>query len=130
MLWVSRTMAVPPDVVWGLLVDTRVWPLWGPSVAEARLSEPGSTTLVHGSRGRVRAPVGPWVPFEVTELVPGVRWSWRVAGIPVTTHEVQPVGAGCRVRFGVPLWAPAYLAVCALALRRIERLALAGSADD
>jgi uncharacterized protein YndB with AHSA1/START domain len=124
MLWVSRTMPVPSEVVWDLLVDTTAWPSWGPTVAEARLSEPG-TSIVHGSRGRVRPVVGPWVPFEVTELVPGVRWSWRVAGIPVTTHEVEAVGAGCRVRFGVPVWAPAYLAVCALALRRIERLALA-----
>jgi hypothetical protein len=37
---------------------------------------------------------------------------------------VVPDGDGCRVTFGVPIWAPAYLAVCALALKRIEDLAV------
>jgi hypothetical protein len=74
----------------------------------------------------VHPPVGPALPFEVTELVPGRRWSWRVARVPATTHAVEPVGAGTRVTFGVPLWAPAYLAVCALALRRLDRLATDG----
>jgi len=39
---------------------------------------------------------------------------------------VQPVDAGTKVTFRVPPWAPASLAVCALALRRLERLAVGG----
>ena len=86
----------------------------------------GGTVIHEGSTGKVQPSVGPALPFTVTELVPGRSWSWRVAGIPGTTHAVEPVGAGTRVTFGVPLWAPAYLAVCALALRRLERLAIGG----
>ena len=44
-------------------------------------------------------------------------------GIPATGHRVIPQDGGCLVTFTVPWWAPAYLPVCALALRRIERLA-------
>ena len=74
--------------------------------------------------------LGPALPFTVTEFVPGRRWSWRVAGIPATSHEVVAEGGGSRVTFGVPLWAPAYLAVCAIALRRLERLAMSADAAD
>jgi hypothetical protein len=74
----------------------------------------------------VQPPLGPALPFTITGFVPGRCWSWRVAGIPATTHEVEPVEAGTRVTFGVPLWATAYLAVCAVALRRLERLAAPG----
>jgi len=42
-----------------------------------------------------------------------------VANIAATRHEVQPLPHGCRVVFGVPWWAPAYLPVCAVALHRI-----------
>jgi uncharacterized protein YndB with AHSA1/START domain len=125
MLSVSRTIAAPPDVVWGLLVDIDEWPRWGPTVGLAWLGD-GGTVIHEGSTGKVQPSVGPALPFTVTELVPGRSWSWRVAGIPGTTHAVEPVGAGTRVTFGVPLWAPAYLAVCALALRRLERLAIGG----
>ena len=41
-------------------------------------------------------------------------------------RAIRAVGADTRVTFGVPWWAPAYLAVCELALRRLERLTLPG----
>jgi uncharacterized protein YndB with AHSA1/START domain len=122
MLSVSRTIAAPPDAVWALLVDIDEWPRWGPTVGLAWLWE-GGTVIHEGSTGKVQPSLGPALPFTITEFVPGRRWSWRVAGVPATSHEVAAVGAGTRVTFGVPLWAPAYLAVCALALRRLERLA-------
>lgn len=123
MLTVSRVIAAPPDVVWGLLVDLDAWPRWGPTVGLAWLGD-GATQIHERSTGKVQPPLGPALPFTITEFVPGRRWSWRVAGIPATTHAVEPVGAGTRVTFGVPLWAPAYLAVCAIALRRLDRLAV------
>jgi hypothetical protein len=63
------------------------------------------------------------LPYTVTAFEPGRYWSWSVAGIPATGHRVVPQAGGCLVTFTVPWWAPAYLPVCALALRRIERLA-------
>ncbi|MFN3216539.1 MAG: hypothetical protein ACE367_08600 [Acidimicrobiales bacterium] len=49
--------------------------------------------------------------------------SWKVAGVPATSHAVEALGDDrCRAGFGVPVAAAPYLAVCALALRRIERI--------
>lgn len=134
---VSRRIAASAEDVWALLTDTRQWPAWGPSItgvepAPAGLpagpeSGPadsrGSGGLAAGSSGRVRTVLGVALPYTVTAFEPGRYWSWSVAGIPATGHRVVPQGGGCVVTFTVPWWAPAYLPVCALALRRIERLA-------
>ena len=117
----SRTLATPPADVWRLLVEVDAWPLWGPTVSRARLDD-GLDRIRAGSTGTVTTPVGLSVPFVVTEYVEGELWSWRVAGIPATTHRVDETGEGSRVSFAVPVWAPAYLAVCAVALRRLDRL--------
>ena len=119
-LAVDRFVAALPEVVWGILTDVEQWPRWGPSVTGAEI-DGGVLTL--GVTGRVWPPIGPALPFEITEFVPGVSWSWRVAGVPATRHGVDPDGAGCRVWMSSPFWAPAYLLVLAVALRRIERLA-------
>jgi hypothetical protein len=122
---VSRTLAAPPDEVWRLLVEVENWPRWGPTVSQVRLDHSGGR-IHEGSTGMVVPPIGVPLPFRVTDFVEGHRWSWRVAGVPATSHRVEAVGAGARVTFGVPWWAPAYLAVCELALRRLERLPLPG----
>ena len=125
-MWsVSRVVAAPPDRVWDLLTDLEAWPVWGPTVTGGSIDGPASA-LALGVRGHVRTLAGISLPFVVTayDVSGGVRrWSWSVAGVPATTHEVVELDRGCRVRFGVPVWAPGYLAVCAVALRRIERLA-------
>jgi hypothetical protein len=54
-------------------------------------------------------------------------WAWTVAGVPATTHTVEPAPGGCRVAFGVPTPAAPYALVCRAALRRIERLAQAAT---
>jgi uncharacterized protein YndB with AHSA1/START domain len=123
MLTTSRTMAAAPDAVWRVLTDLDAWPQWGPSVMGAELTGPGPLRL--GSRGVVSVPFGVRLPFEVTEFDDGHAWAWRVAGVPATRHVVRGHPDGCVASFGVPLWAPAYLAVCAVALRRIESLAAA-----
>lgn len=122
-LGVHRDVAAPPDRVWALLVDLDAWPRWGPSVSRAELDD---DELHLGSRGRVWTPVGVPLPFEITSFDPGRSWAWRVAGIPATTHSVEPVGTGARVGMTAPLWAPVYLPVLALALRRIEGMAVDG----
>ena len=118
---VELVVEASTSAVWEVLTDLEKWPRWGPTVTGARPATPGP--LVLGSRGSVRTPVGLWVPFEITEFVDGRLWAWRVAHVPATRHEVIPASSGCTVRFGVPLWAPAYLAVMAVALPRVARLA-------
>ncbi|MEV5052259.1 SRPBCC family protein [Arthrobacter sp. LAR12-1-1.1] len=128
---VSRRIAASTEDVWALLTDTSRWPDWGPSItgvepAAARpgpAARPGSGGLAFCSRGKVRTVLGAALPYTVTAFEAGRYWSWSVAGIPATGHRVIPQDGGCLVTFTVPWWAPAYLPVCALALRRIERLA-------
>lgn len=121
MLAVERVAAVPPDAAWDVLTDLDAWPVWGPTVQGAELTDAGPLRL--GSHGLVWTPIGLPLPFEVTEFDAGRSWAWKVAGVSATRHTVQPWDGGCRIAFGVPIWAPAYLTVCALALKRIEALA-------
>lgn len=128
---VSRRIAAPAEDAWDLLTDTGRWPAWGPSVTgvepaaaaspAAPVPAPGGIGL--GSRGRIRTVLGVVLPYTVTAFEPGRYWSWSVAGVPATGHRVVPQPGGCLVTLTVPWWAPGYLPVCALALRRIERLA-------
>lgn len=118
---VELFMATPPAYAWNVLVDLDAWSDWGPTVSGAELDEPGPLSM--GSTGKVITAVGVALPFRITEFQDGRMWGWTVAGVPATRHEVVPHGHGCTVSFGVPLWAPAYLPVMALALPRIERLA-------
>ncbi|MFM9033346.1 MAG: SRPBCC family protein [Mycobacterium sp.] len=119
---VDRRIAAPAERVWQILVELDQWPLWGPSVRRAELSD-GGTVLSAGARGTVWTAVGVALPFVVTEFAPGRRWGWTVAGVRATGHEVTAVPGGCLVRFETPFWALGYLPVCAAALTRIDRLA-------
>ncbi|MGP4031903.1 SRPBCC family protein [Pseudarthrobacter sp. 1C304] len=133
MFSVSRRVPAAPDDVWALLTDPAKWPAWGPSITGVEPAEDGAAggpggqgsecrRLGPGSHGKVRTVLGAVLPYTVTAFEPGRFWSWSVAGIPATGHKVVPLDGGCLVTFTVPWWAPAYLPVCALALRRIERL--------
>ena len=117
MIEVGETMPADPQLAWDILTDLEAWPRWGPSVRRAELIDGDELAL--GVRGRVWTPIGLALPFAVTEFVPGRCWRWEVANVAATRHEVQSLRRGCRVVFGVPWWAPAYVPVCALALRRI-----------
>jgi len=118
---VDRFIAAPPSAAWDVLVDTAAWPLWGPSVRRAALRG-GAVELGLGTTGDVWTAVGLRMPFVITEFDPGRRWTWTVAGVPATGHQVSDAPGGCRVRFEVPWWATAYLPVCAVALGRIDTL--------
>ena len=124
-LEVGRDLAAPAAVAWDLLVDTTRWPDWGPTVAGAQVTAGGHGPRIElGATGTVRTPVGLSLPFRITQLDDGRRWAWAVGGVDATAHRVEALGAArCRVTFEVPRWAPPYLAVCAVALRRLERLA-------
>jgi len=105
-----------------VLTDLDAWPKWGLTVSRA---EADGAVLTLGTTGKVWTPVGVALPFTITEFVPGRSWGWQVAGIPATRHGTDPDGDGCRVWMSAPIWAPAYLPVLALALRRIDEIACA-----
>lgn len=117
----SQTIDAPASVVWRLLTDISCWPQWGPSIRSVTCDQ---STLTASSRGAVHTIIGLTLPFEVTAFDDGVAWSWSVAGVPATDHSVHSLGDDrCILTFGVPLIALPYLAVCRVALRRIDGLA-------
>lgn len=126
MLSVHRTISASPEAAWQLLVDLDAWPKWGPSISGAEL-DPLYSELALGATGVVQTSLLVRVPFLITEFQPGRFWAWKVAGIPATSHRVDPTEGGARVTFSAPWWASAYLTVCALALHRIEKLLLAAN---
>ena len=119
--WVTAEIDAPAPTVWGLLVDLDAWPRWGPSVRRASVE---GGVLAAGARGTVTTSLGVSLAFEITAFEPGIGWAWKVGGIEATDHRVEPLGADrCRVGFGIAWPAAPYLAVCRIALGRIERLA-------
>lgn len=114
-------VAAPAHEVWPLIARFDRWASWGPSITAV---EADAVEVAPGVTGRLRTVMGPWLPFEITEVEAGRSWDWRVAGVPATDHRVDPVGDGrSRVTFTAPWPAAPYLAVVAIALRRIRRLA-------
>ncbi len=71
--------------LWRFLTDTTLWPMWGPTVLAVRCSE---RFIRKGSIGKVRTPIGVWVPFVITEYDDLHFWAWKVAGIRATGHRV------------------------------------------
>lgn len=123
-LWTRREIDAPAEVLWQLLIDPREWPRWGPSLRSARLD---GATFETGATGTIRTVMGVDVSFEITDHIDGRQWAWKVAGIPATDHRVEPLGPDrCRIGFGVPWAAAPYLAVCDVALRRLDAMATNG----
>lgn len=109
--------------MWELLVTPDRWPEWGPSV---RAVDCADEQIQAGTTGKVRAPGGLWIPFEITHCRAPTdkqagRWTWRVAKIPATGHRIEPEHEGCRVVFEIPPVAAAYALVCSRALTQIEK---------
>lgn len=120
-MWtVDRTLDAPADTVWQILTDLDAWPQWGLTVARAEMD---GSAFELGATGRVWTPVGVPLPFVISEMDQGRTWAWNVAGVPATRHGVEPRDNGSRVWMSAPVWAPAYLPVLSLALRRIDEMA-------
>lgn len=110
----------PVSAAWELLIDTRRWPEWGPSVARVDCAD---RYITLGSVGRVQTTFGPWLSFMITRFTAGQYWHWQVAGIPATGHRVLLLGPNlCKVVFEVPVLAAPYLIVCRMAAQRIKNI--------
>jgi uncharacterized protein YndB with AHSA1/START domain len=117
----STIIDAPSNLVWEVLIDTHCWSRWGPSVNAVRCRD---RFIQSGSKGYVQTAVGIWIPFEITDFVPGKRWSWRVMNIRATGHRVEYLAIKqCRLIFEVPWLAAPYLLICKIAARRIKLIA-------
>ena len=118
---VSVHLGVSREKAWEIVTDTYLWPRWGPSLIAVECAD----RFIQGSSyGRVKTIFGLWLPFTITEFKQFSFWSWRIGRITATGHRIRAEGDGrCELIFSMPWWASPYLVVCALALRRIERIA-------
>jgi uncharacterized membrane protein len=89
----SVEIGAPAADVWRVFSDVERWPEWTASVRSVEIAE--GAGVEPGARARIRQPRLPVLTWEVTEVDPGVSWTW-VASSPgvVTTarHTVTPVG--------------------------------------
>ena len=118
---VATEINAPCAQVWEILIDTRLWPEWGPSV---RAVDCPGRWIEGGLSGRIKTAFGLWVPFEITDFEAPVYWHWKVAGIAATGHRLREVAPDrCELVFEIPYGAFPYAAVCRRAAGRIARLA-------
>lgn len=78
-------------IVWDVFADVERWPDWTPSVTSiVVLDGPG---IEVGKRFEIKQPRLPKVVWEVTDVEPGVSWTWRTRAPGNTTfasHHLTP----------------------------------------
>ena len=98
---VTTVIAAPAARVWSILSDVEGWPSWTQSVTSVELDGP----LAPGAKAKIRQPKLPLTTWTVTEVVPGVSFTWEAKppGSHATGwHEVTPTGDGtCQVRLAL-----------------------------
>jgi hypothetical protein len=118
---VAKMVDAPTDTVWKILIDTSLWPEWGPSISQVDFPE---RWIQKGVKGRVKTAIGIWVPFEITAFEAPVYWCWKVGGIPATGHRLKPQDPShCKLIFEIPYGFFPYALICRRAAENIARLA-------
>jgi hypothetical protein len=111
----------PSKIVWRILTDTACWKVWGPSVSSIRCKD---RFIQSGTTGHVKVLGIIWLPFIITDFVPGKNWSWRVMNIHATGHRLESISnKQCRLTFEVPIIAFPYILICKIAIQRIKQIA-------
>ena len=94
----SVTIGAAAPLVWDVFSDVERWPEWTASVTRLEaLDGPG---LAVGKRFAIKQPRMPRLVWEVTELCPGVSWTWQQrspGGTASASHEVVPQPDGRTV---------------------------------
>lgn len=82
----------PASLVWEVFSDVERWPEWTASVTElVALDGPG---LAVGKRFQIKQPRLPKLLWEVTDVSPGVSWSWvqrSPGGATSALHALTPL---------------------------------------
>ena len=94
MITESRVeIEAPASIVWDVFVDVELWPSWTASVTRiVALDGPG---IEDGKRFKIKQPRLASLVWKVTEVEPGVSWTWRqrsLGGTTTASHEVVPNG--------------------------------------
>jgi uncharacterized membrane protein len=118
----SVEIDAPATTVWERFVDVERWPTWTASVTRiVPLDGPG---IVVGNRFEIKQPRLPNVVWEVTEVDPGISWTWRQRSPGATTsasHElVAQAGDRTLVKQRIDQRGPIGVAV-GLLMRRLTK---------
>lgn len=118
---ICREIDARPETVWDILTDTRIWPIWGPSLLAVDCNH---RYIRLGSRGRVKTVFLLWLSFVVTEFRYCDFWSWQVGRQQATGHRlIKNRDGSCKLCFDMGWWAFAYIPICWRALYNIEKIA-------
>jgi hypothetical protein len=113
----------PTTVVWDVFSDVELWPEWTASVT-ALIALDGPDLAV-GKKYEIKQPRMPKLVWEVTELSPGVGWTWvqrSPGGLTVASHEVAAVAPDrTRVRQQIDQRGPVGALVGVLMRRMTKR---------
>jgi uncharacterized membrane protein len=121
--WSSVKIDAPAPTFWDVLVDVEQWPDWTASMQRiVALDEPG---IELGRRFQIEQPRLPNLVWVVTEVDPGVSWTWRQRSLGAATlawHEVVPLEADRTLaRQRIEQRGPLGVAVGVLARRLTKR---------
>ncbi len=91
----SVEIEAPAALVWDVFTDVERWPEWTASVTRlVALDGPG---LAVGKRFEIKQPKLPTLVWEVTDLNPGVSWTWAQrssGGSTLAHHTLTPTADG------------------------------------
>jgi uncharacterized membrane protein len=90
----SVEIDAPAATVWDVFADVERWPEWTASIK--RVVPLGGAAIEVGNRFQISQPRLPRVVWEVTDVVPGVSWTWRQRSFGATTmavHEIVDQGS-------------------------------------
>jgi Polyketide cyclase / dehydrase and lipid transport len=123
VITVERHVHADPARVWGFVGRVADWAELLPTIDEVA-PEPGADPPAVGSRYAIRQPGLARLVYEVTEWVPGHRFTWvAVAGgvRTVATHAVSPAPEGSRLLLTVDWTGPLGWLVGLVFTRRTRR---------
>jgi uncharacterized protein YndB with AHSA1/START domain len=119
----SITIDAPAAEVWRVFTEVERWPSWTHSVR--RLVGLDGPEIEIGRRFQIEQPHMPKLVWEVTEVTPGVSWTWSQrspGGTTLATHEVVAQADGrTLVRQRIDQRGPVGLVVGVLMRRLTKR---------
>jgi uncharacterized protein YndB with AHSA1/START domain len=122
----SAEIGAPAADVWRVFTDVERWPEWTATVRSIEIVR--GSGVEPGARVRIRQPWLPAMTWEVSEVDPGVSWSWvaRSPGVvTVARHTVTPTGPGTtRVEQAIEQRGP-FAGIAGLLTGRLTRRYLA-----
>ena len=117
----SVEIDAPTSLVWDVFTDVERWPEWTASVTRlVALDGPG---LAVGKRFEIKQPKLPTLVWQVTDLAPGVSWTWAQrspGGSTLAHHTLTPIAQG-RTLVHQALDQQGLAAVVARLMRRTTR---------